>query len=268
MIKINDQNHKVYVGIQEIAKVYIGSQQVYQIEIEEFTLTIVITGLPEVYELYVNGVLWPDNEMTYPSGTILTDFTPTVDGYTIAPPSIGEILMDEDKSVGFVAAPIAEDYIPVAEEWIDIPEITRVDNNLSAESPNRGRTNISILNGELGFARAIPNGAEMFFSYNSTDLEGFNDVAFGFGKNPVNHKIEAFSYKGGGGTNRSVETLPIEDDVYVTVQLSDTEIVFMHSESLIEWARFPFEQSGSLTMKCSIGGGGYLNDIGQKGSWL
>lgn len=67
------------------------------------TLTISITGLPDEYEVSINGAVWPNNMKTFPLGTVLTNIVPTADGYTFTPSSQGPITMDEDKTLSFTA---------------------------------------------------------------------------------------------------------------------------------------------------------------------
>lgn len=83
---------------------------------ETADLTIVITGLPDEYQVYVDDVIWVDNKKTFPINTSLVNIRPVIVGYSLVPTTVLSLTLDSDKTLTYAAT-----LLPTGRRWsIDI----------------------------------------------------------------------------------------------------------------------------------------------------
>lgn len=144
---------RVHFGTIPVTKVNMGSTLVWSSEpVDDPVLTIVVNGIDNVdgYQVYGNGVLWPDNKKTFPLGTTLVDLIIEVIGYTLDPVSVDTVLMDGDKTLTFEATIARGPLLPGKERFglpltVFIEEATDVWVQIEKDVSGLVPTNLRIL---------------------------------------------------------------------------------------------------------------------------
>jgi len=100
------------IGANQAGATLTNNQAYAVVEVGTFTLTINITGLPEDYEVKYNNQVWPDNQKSFISRTVIENLTPNAIGYTFNPDVVANLVMDQDRTLNFAATAIASNLLP------------------------------------------------------------------------------------------------------------------------------------------------------------
>lgn len=148
--------------------------------------------------------------------------------------------------------------------WLDIAPAVLVGNNITSTEDSRGRTVLKLLPGQEGNVRVSScKGGCIILSTAPTGVDGVNDavVKCGFQQNPVNLKLQAFVDLGNA---LDIETGSLSGPTVTELEISASSFNFYYGESrtLLGTAA---RMAGDLYLKMTIGGGGELLNIQQKG---
>lgn len=101
-LKLGNQGiSKVYLGDQLLSALYLGTQLIYRSTnpAVQHKLSIIVTGLTDTYNLYVNGEILPSNDLYFNNDLILDGVTVNADNYDITPLKYDNVIMTQDRTL-------------------------------------------------------------------------------------------------------------------------------------------------------------------------
>lgn len=107
-IKLGNQGiSKVYLGDQLLSALYLGTQLLYSNPVVtpvQHKLSVIVTGLTDSYDLYVNGEKLSSHDLFFNDNIILDNVAVNSDNWTITPLEYDNVIMSQDRTLVYSGA--------------------------------------------------------------------------------------------------------------------------------------------------------------------
>lgn len=239
-------------------------------------LTLVVNGLDDEYEVAVDGLVWTDNKKAFPPGTILTNVTPTIEGWILDPLSVAEVVMDSSKTLTFEATFVDDGFLPIDDET-SLQEGGFIQANVI-----RNGNTYSLIPGASGFSLF---GTDLIIR--TGEVASLKSVITGymFGVVPVSsptHNQYNFAYgaiRAQNGQTTAIAFLNTPDSEYVNtptsqlepvlveIEFTATEVIWYYGLARTEWHRTN-RRSGDYYIAADVADNGRIAYFRQEGFTL